>query len=145
MQNPVQPVLGARPSAAIKDHDFALYFDGVRVPAEMKLKEGSDGIEVIVAFRTSRSALLDPSVDPKMELAWGGWRAGDTCHLYQPSLKKMPPNGFVAIEGIVLPARADEMVMFRVHALTAVHDWHTEKEICKASERALIPADWFQK
>jgi len=139
----VQPVPSSTPSDALKDRDFALYVDGKRVNAEVSIK--SDGVSVDVYFSTSIEALDNPDADPKLDIAWGGWKPGDSVHLHQPADVRYPENGFVIIESIEPAQAAGGTTYFVCTALTAVHDWVNDAKVCDASDKVRIPASWFQK
>lgn len=141
----IRPTPISRPRAEIMAHDYALYVDGRRVTADFDLNVGDDDITISVTFKTSKGALESADVDPSVEVAWGGWKAGDAVHLYQPTERAMPTNGYVIIESIEPPKRAGDPVFFVCSSLTAVHDWVAETQVCDASERVRIPATWFRK
>ncbi len=138
----VAPLPHTKPSEKLTDNDFALFVNGNRARAEVKISE--QGHEIVVTFRTTLAALADPRVDPVIDAAWGGWKPGDTAHVRQPSKKKLPSNGFVEIESIRPAQKAGEPTYFVCRAMTAVYDWEDDgKMICDATQRLMVPADWF--
>jgi hypothetical protein len=139
------PVPDSKASSKLADQDFALYVNGRRVAAEVVLDERPGGIELVVSFKTSRGALTDPRVDPKAEVAWAGWKAGDTCRVFQPIPgRKFPSNGYVEILAIEPPAQAGAPTYFVCKALTPVYDWRNDgNTVCSATERVKLPASWF--
>lgn len=137
----IAPLPRSKPSDALADNDFALYFNGERVRATVALAE--HGVGLTVTFETTKSALTDPTVDPVLEAVWAGWKPGDTAHLRQPTPKKFPTNGFVEIESIRPSTKPGEPTYFQCRAMTAVYDWLNDSTVCNASDRVLIPADWF--
>ncbi len=143
---PVVPLRGDERSKKIQDRDFALYVDGNRITAKRDIKLEDDGITVRVTFTTSRGALDSPFVDPEEEAAWGGWKPGDTCHLFQPTERgeRLPTNGFVQIHSVKRAAKAGDPTYFMVKAITPVYDHITDAAICEGGEYALIPTTWFR-
>jgi hypothetical protein len=139
------PLISDKRSTALKDRDFSLYVDGLRVVAEPTLVLDKDGLTIHVSFRTTSSALDGAAVVVAEEIAWGGWSPGDSCHLRQPSKSKYPTNGYVQIRAVRRPRKAGDEAMFEVYAMTPIYDYEAEVEICPASEYALVPASWFQR
>jgi hypothetical protein len=141
----VEPLVGNKPSKDLADRDFAMYVDGNRVNCDVRVLRDSSGVGLTVTFTTSLGALDSPDVDPKTEKAWGGWKAGDSAHLYQPSKDKLPSNGFCQIIKVRVPKKAGDEAMFMVKAVTPLYDHLTEETICQGGEWAEIPASWFRR
>jgi hypothetical protein len=141
----VEPLIGDKPSKDLAHRDFAMYVDGNRVNCDVRVVRDSNGPGLTVTFTTSHGALDSPDVDPKVEIAWGGWKAGDSAHLYQPANEKLPSNGFVQIIRVKPPKKAGDPAIFVVKAVTPVYDHLTEQTICEGGEWAEIPASWFRR
>jgi hypothetical protein len=142
---PVKPLVDSERSKDLRDRDWALYVDGVRISAKPTITVAADGIAIGVNFATSRGAIDDPTVDPTIEIAWGGWKAGDSCHLRQPSKERLPTNGFAQIIRVDPPEKAGEDAQFTVKAITPLYDHIADQAICNAGEYARVPSSWFQR
>ena len=78
----LDPIPESKRSERVQDRAFTLFVDDKRVPGKYKVE--SDGVEVRVTWVTSVAALDDPNADFEAQLAWGGWKPGDTVHVANP-------------------------------------------------------------
>ena len=141
----LDPIPESKRSERVQDRAFTLFVDDKRVPGKYKVE--SDGVEVRVTWVTSVAALDDPNADFEAQLAWGGWKPGDTVHVRQPvpeGQKPWPPCGTVQILSIEIGdlARGQE-THFLCYAQTDFFDWENDSLVVENGKRVRVPASWF--
>ena len=145
---PVAPITVASPDEKLDARAFRLYVDDAHVPCtsvDLYCDEKNPAVLVVV-FRTSINALDDGGSDPRLDVAWGGYRPGMRVSLVQQAAaegRRLPSPGTVDVESIEAPLERGGETYFICRAVTPVVDWNNEEQVASAGDRLKVPAGWF--